>query len=186
MLVSLCLVTAACRQAGVRPDVVSSQAVVLEVPIVEQDELNECGLAAVTALCRYHGVEMPAEERDFLAATARERDGLSGEELQRALERSGLEVYLFQGTLDGSATGLYGHLDRGRPCLAMIAEDAETRHYVLVVGYDPAYQNLILFDPRRGRVLLAVPAFARLWSLASQFTLLAVPKDPGSSEKTRS
>jgi len=182
---------AGCRGSAIRPDVVSSEAVVLELPIVEQDELYECGLAAITALCRYHGMELPPGERALLAATARERAGLSGGELQGALERSGFEVYLFEGTLDRAATGVFAHLDRGRPLLVMTSEDGATRHYELLIGYDPALGNLILFDPRRGRVVLPTTAFETLWARAGRFTLLALPgasaaPGPTQAETTRS
>ncbi len=180
------LLASACAQTGVRQGVVSGEALVLDVPLIEQDELHECGLAAVTALCRYHGVEIPAGDRARLVEIARERAGLSGSELQQALERAGLEVFLFQGTLDRSATGLYAHLERGRPCLAMISRDGESRHYVLVVGYDPAPGSLVLFDPRRGLVLIREPDFERMWARASHFTLLAVPRATGPAEPTRS
>src|SRR5262249_45700202 len=68
-------------------DSLSSDAVTLALPVVKQDELFDCGLAAVSSLCGYWGIAIPPEERAQLAKTASEREGLSGGELREALER---------------------------------------------------------------------------------------------------
>ena len=83
-------------------------------------------------------------------------------------------MFLFEGTLDRSATGLYTHVDRGRPLL-VLNEIGGAMHYVLVIGYDPHADDLVLFDPIRGRVLVPASSFAREWEPARRFTVLAVP-----------
>jgi len=180
------LVSLACLAAGCHTPpapVLSDQAVVLEFPVVRQDELWECGLVSITALAAYYGVDVPPRLRAELAETARENEGLSGGELQAALERLGLEVYLFQGTLTGAPTGLYGQVDRGRPPLVMTSQDGERHHYCLVLGYDPPQGHVVLLDPRRGRVVLPEEVFERSWERSSRFTLLAVPLDSGAGTR---
>jgi ABC-type bacteriocin/lantibiotic exporter with double-glycine peptidase domain len=165
-----------------RPELLSPEAVVLALPLVEQDELYECGLAAITALCRYHGIELAESVRTSLAATAKEKEGLSGGELRDALAQAGLEVFLFEGTLARGTTGLYDHIDRGRPLLVLTSPDGRRHHYLLVIGYDPRPEdvvNLVLFDPSRGQVLVPSSAFERDWERTSRFTLLAVPASGG-------
>jgi ABC-type bacteriocin/lantibiotic exporter with double-glycine peptidase domain len=165
----------ACRAtAPPPPPQLSPGAIVLATPVVEQDELYECGLVAVSALCRFHGVEIPAELRASLVATAAERKGLSGDELRAALAQVGLETFLFPGTLDDSPTGLFHHLAKGRPLIVMTSE-RESDHYVLFIGHDPAQGLVVLLDPRRGRVVLPHAVFERLWEPAGRFTLLALP-----------
>lgn len=169
----------ACRAQGPRSDWISPQAVVLDLPLVEQDELHECGLAAVTVLARYWGRPLPAEESAQLSRLAGEREGLSGSELRAALERNGWEVWIFRGALEAGPTGLYHHIDAGRPLLVMISPDGRTNHYCLVLGYDPLAPSVLLLDPRRGRVATDLAAFERAWDHAQRFTLLAVPRGTG-------
>jgi len=165
----------ACRT---RPPLLSSEAVVLELPLVKQDELWECGLVAITALAGYYGVELAPGQRSELAATAVEQEGLSGAELRAALEAAGFQVFIYPGTLDGGPTGLRPQVDAGRPPLVMVSEDGELHHYCLVLGYDPPAGHVVLLDPRRGRVLLPEEIFERSWARSNHFTLLAVPDAP--------
>lgn len=170
---ALCgLALAACRSEPV----LSADAVVLDVPSVRQEELDQCGLVALEALARYWGHAIPAELDRELAALAREHQGLSGDELVAALERAGFEAFVFAGELDASELSLFHHLDRGRPLLVMLVLEGE-RHYVLVAGYDPTSRHLVLLDGRRGRALIELGDFERAWNAAARFTLLALPLD---------
>jgi ABC-type bacteriocin/lantibiotic exporter with double-glycine peptidase domain len=173
---ALLLGLAACRATSEGTPMLSESAVTLDLPLVRQDELHECGLSAIAALCQYWDLEIPADLRRELAVRAKEEQGLSGGELRRALESVGMETFLFRGTLDREDTGIYRHVDAGRPLLVMfsIAEDAN--HYGLVLGYDEPRSTLVLLDPSRGEILRRVEAFERSWNACNQFTLLAVPK----------
>ena len=162
-----------CR--ATRPPLLTEQAVVLELPLVRQDELWECGLVSITALAGYYGVELDPERSAALAATAVEREGLSGGELRSALEAEGFQVFVFPGTLTEGSSGIYSHVDAGRPPLVMVSDDGELHHYCLVLGYDPPAGHVVLLDPRRGRVVLPEESFERSWERSNRFTLLAVP-----------
>jgi ABC-type bacteriocin/lantibiotic exporter with double-glycine peptidase domain len=166
---------AGCGAAPLAASALSADAVVLPLPVVPQDELYECGLAALSSLCQYHRVELPAPVREALVATAAERQGLSGTELRAALEPLGLEVLVFPGTLDHELTGLYRHVDQGRPLLVMTHERFGTPHYGLFAGYDPARGTVYLLDPRRGPVVWPAATFEAHWQRAGRFTLLATP-----------
>jgi ABC-type bacteriocin/lantibiotic exporter with double-glycine peptidase domain len=177
VLAAACLLGfTACASQPLRPDIVSDQAVVLALPVAMQDELYECGLVSISALCRYHGIEIPQAERERLMHLAAEKQGLSGAELRETLEPLGMEVFIFPGTLDRQPTGLYAQLDAGRPVLVMTLERFGSPHFSLVSGYDEAYGNIHVLDPRRGAVMWPVAAFERLWDRAQRFALLAVPK----------
>lgn len=177
MLVALSL--AACSAAPLGPAALSPDAIVLQVPVVQQDELYECGLVSLSSLCQYHRVSIPASVREALVRTAAQREGLSGAELRAALEELGLEVLIFPGTLDHSVTGLYHHLDEGHPLLVITQERFGSPHYVLVAGYDPPRDTVYLLDPRRGPVVWPVATFQANWERAQKFTLLALPAAPG-------
>jgi ABC-type bacteriocin/lantibiotic exporter with double-glycine peptidase domain len=175
----------ACASAGKPPPPLSESAVRLDLPLVRQDALYDCGLASISALCQYWGVAIPDAERAELARTAQERSGLSGDELRTALEQLGLETYLFRGSLDRTPTGLYGHVDAGRPPLVMLSADGSAHHYGLVLGYDEERGNLILLDPRKGEVLMPVALFERNWERCQRFTLLASRRDESGAANER-
>ncbi len=159
------------------PRLLSPTAVVLPLPVVDQDRLYDCGLVSAAALCRYYRTDVPDDLRDSLLLVAHDHHGLSGGELATALRSLGMEVWVYPGTLDRQPTGLLHHVDAGRPVLVMTGPEDE-RHYVLFVGYDEALGNVCVLDPLRGQVVLPEQAFDRIWSEARRFSLLAVPAVP--------
>src|SRR5882672_3583105 len=161
----------ACSSTQTKLEMLSPSAVVLDLPLVEQDELYECGLAAITAECQYYGLELSAEQRRELVQTAADRKGLSGAELRSALEQVGLDVFIFAGARDHSVTGLYTQVDKQRPPLVLLAPEPESHHYCLFLGYDEPRGNVVLLDPRRGKILMDHTTFDRAWAAAEQFTL---------------
>lgn len=187
-----CVALAGCRSTKVGSPLLSEQAVMLDLPLVRQDELYNCGLAAISALCQYWDVELPADQRASLARLASDEKGLSGNELRAALESRGLETFLFRGALDRSDIGVYKQIDAGRPLVVMVSPDGKAHHYCLVLGYDEPRQNVVLLDPARGQVLRTTRQFDKDWEACERFTLLACPKGvesaPGKSgaEKTTS
>jgi ABC-type bacteriocin/lantibiotic exporter with double-glycine peptidase domain len=186
LLALSCAVFGACQTQPLRREQLSESAIVLDIPLVRQDELHECGLASISALCQYWGIQIPAAEKTHLAQLAKEHEGLSGGELCDALERLGLEAFLFEGTLDRSATGLFHQVELGRPTLVMLAPDAygDRHHYCLVLGYDEPCSRLLLLDPVRGELVTPLATFERDWNRCQRFTLLATPKacEPGDRE----
>ena len=172
----LAAATPSCAGAEPRHYPMSEQAVLLEVPVVRQDRLYECGMAAVSALCAYYAVAPDPQAAAALASLAEAQAGLSGGEVRDYLEALDFEVLLFRGTLDHSATGALRQIDAGRPTLVMISfDEGENHHYCLLVGYDPGMDSVYLLDPRRGLVMLPTARFAQLWNASSYFCLIAVP-----------
>jgi ABC-type bacteriocin/lantibiotic exporter with double-glycine peptidase domain len=168
-LCAMLLGSASCNAVPPR----SETAVRIDVPMVRQDARYECGLASISALCQYWRVEIPDEERAVLARVAAESRGLSGNELRDVLQRLGFEVYVFEGTLDRASTGVYGHVDAGRPPLVMLGAPGAEPHYELVLGYDEPLGLLILLDPVEGEVLVPRAGFEQSWEQCRRFTLLA-------------
>ena len=169
------LLLAACGIAPDRAQSMSAQAVVLETPVVEQDEMYDCGLAAISSLCGYYGVEIPEGERAGLTQLANEKEGLSGTELRGALERLGMEVYLFEGRLDEGPTSLHANVLARRPMLVLLVLGG-AHHYSLVVGFDPEADSLVLVDPKFGRIVMDRDSFEQRWAETRHFALLAVPR----------
>src|SRR5580765_3161352 len=98
VLAAALLAATGCGILPYRKADLSSRAVVLETPQTQQDEMYDCGLAAISALCGYYDVPIPDAERAELAQLASKNEGLSGSELRAALQRCGMEVYLFEGS----------------------------------------------------------------------------------------
>lgn len=166
-----------CRTTPTLAMPLSESAVRLDLPLVRQNALYDCGLASISALCQYWGVEIPDEEKAILARKAEENGGLSGSEVRTALEQIGMEVYLFGGSLDRTPIGIYGHIDAGRPMLVMVSNDESEHHYELVLGYDELRGNLILLDPMKGEIIVPITLFDRNWARCQRFTLLACRKE---------
>jgi predicted double-glycine peptidase len=179
------LVASACSSTQPRR-ALSSDAHVLDCPIVQQEDEFGCGLTAVSALCAYWNVEIPAEERARLEKLASKEEGLSGDELEHSLANLGFETYLFRGTLDHEVTGLLAQADARRPALVMLAPEPNRHHYVLFIGYDESERNACLLDPVRGRVIVPYETFETSWSGCKHFTLLAVPVSKGTASTTSS
>lgn len=171
----LCAAPLGCATPTTRA-ALSSEAKVLDLPFLEQDEMYACGLASIQVLCSYWNVSIDPAERARLAHIAQEEEGLSGGELRESLEALGFETYLFHGSLNHDATGLFRHVDERRPPLVMLSPEPEKRHYVLVMGYDEPERNICLLDPVRGRVLVPYETFEKSWADCERFTLLAVPR----------
>jgi hypothetical protein len=71
------LILALCAACATTPrPMLSREAKVLDLPLVEQDEMYACGLVSVKALCQYWNMPISPAESDRLARMAREHEGL--------------------------------------------------------------------------------------------------------------
>ena len=169
------LVLAGCGIAPYRAQNMSSNAVVLQTPEVPQDDMYDCGLAAISSLCGYYGIEIPASQRAELAKQAARHEGLSGTELREALESVGMEAYLFEGRIREGTTSLQDNILARRPMLVLI-DLGGAKHYSLVVGFDPDADSLVLLDPRLSMIVMTTASFEERWAPTRHFALLAVPR----------
>ena len=98
-------------------------ALLLDVPLVRQEERRTCGFAAAEMLSRYYGAPISDEDRELLRTEADSAKGVSGRVLKEALERNGLRVYIFAGELldEESPGGIAYHLKKGRPVVVMLS-----------------------------------------------------------------
>lgn len=174
--VGICALTllAACASTTRRP-VVSREARILDLPVVTQDRMYDCGLVSISSLCKYWNTDIPEDVQQRLSARAAEKEGLSGTELCQALNDLGFETFLFRGSLDDETTGLRAQIEAHRPAVIMLASPSGSQHYVLFVGFDDLERNVCLLDPVRGRVLVPYETFDVSWGACDHFTLVAVP-----------
>lgn len=169
--------------APAAPGQVSPDAVVLAVPAYEQQGQYDCGHATLSMLFAYYAHKPDAARSQALSAKAESEFGTTGADLCSYLESEEFDALLFSGEISNELTGLFYHLDRGRPLIACLGNDATdktSRHFVLVVGYDPHSELIFVQDPVRGGVRIAYWQFDVFWKRCDRFCLLAVPKTLGS------
>jgi ABC-type bacteriocin/lantibiotic exporter with double-glycine peptidase domain len=174
----LAVCSAGCAQPGFRaqPPEISPDAVVLDVPVVQQEARDECGLATMRALLGYYSVPFPEEEQARMAELAHAGHGLSGAELKDGLHRLGLEAFLYHGSLDRSTGGVLRCVDDSTPPLVLLGSGEEgVYHYTLFTGYEPGAETVYLFDPALGNVRVTRDEFLSRWRETGSFTLLAFP-----------
>lgn len=155
----------------------SPEAVVLHVPVVLQNDRYDCGVSALSMLLAYYGHPADAAKAEPMREKADSQQGLTGAELEEYLKAEGLEVALFEGALTHTIRGLYYHLDRGRPLVVALGLGGGNNHFVLVTGYDPVNDWVLLQDPMRGALVSAAGQFEHSWKQTGRFTLLATPKE---------
>jgi predicted double-glycine peptidase len=162
-----------------RPDThrgLSADAVLLDVPLVQQQGRYDCGLGSLSMLFAFYETPVrPALAAEFRQLAATE-DGLTGADLKGFVAAHGYDSFLFRGRSGGEgATSLRHHVDRGRPLVVALSPDGESNHFVLIIGYDPE-KDLVLFqDPQRGGGAYPRWQFDALWRAGENFCLLAVP-----------
>jgi ABC-type bacteriocin/lantibiotic exporter with double-glycine peptidase domain len=155
----------------------SDDAVVLLVPIVLQDDKYDCGVSALSMLLAYYGHPCDPAKADVLRKKADAEEGLTGADLVDYLKSEGLHTALFQGDFSRGDTGLFNHLDRGRPLIVALNSGADNNHFVLIAGYDPENDWILVQDPWRGALIFSRVQFEHAWAGAMHFTLLATPKE---------
>ncbi|MCC6148850.1 MAG: C39 family peptidase [Planctomycetes bacterium] len=154
----------------------SGQAVVLNVPVVMQDDPYDCGVAALSMLLAYYGHKSDPQKAAPLRAKAAREEGLTGADLEDYLKSEGLNTALFAGELSHDLKGIYYHLDRGRPLIVAMNVSDAGNHFVLLTGYDARNDWILVQDPQRGALVCVSGQFEYAWKRGSHFTLLATPK----------
>ena len=152
----------------------------MSVPRVAQTGANDCGLACLVALLRFHGLE-PDEEAARRFSPARVGAGpIAAGELEAYLEERQFRVALVHGSLDHTyPTGLLALLETGLPVLVALAigeGESPARHFVLVVGFDPAPGWVFVMDPARGVGAIPYRRFEEHWARADHLMLVAAPE----------
>lgn len=152
----------------------SSKKIQIAVGFVRQDAPTFCGIAALDMLTGYYRQPLGLDAEQGLKEEAIQTGGISGKSLKLALEEAGYDAFIFPGTLNRLASGIYPQIDLGRPVIVMIG--IGPRHYCVVVGYDEQQARIVVLDPAQGICSIPISDFVTRWREAHYFTLLAVPK----------
>lgn len=156
----------------------------LDVPFLPQTE-DLCGGAAVAMVLRYWGDG--ARPDDFAALVDRTRAGIAADVLAADVRRRGWTSLPFQGAPGRAGLDeMRGHVDAGRPVVALIAVGPDRYHYVVVVAVTD--DALVVHDPAQApfRVLPAA-AFDEAWAASGRWALMVLPSDqgPGTGDRGR-
>ena len=167
LIVAVCVLLTACVSAPPTLPTPLRQGVELTEVSFHPQEDYQCGPAALATVLNAADVQVSPEElvgAVYLPA----RQGSLQVELLAAVRARGRVPYLLEGTL----AAVVAELMAGRPVLVMQnlgVKAIPVWHYAVVVGFDPARDELILrsgTDPRR-RTSLA--RFERTWSRSQRW-----------------
>ncbi len=106
-----------------------------------------------------------------------EAHGIYASSMEKYLREQGYKTFAVRGTW----ADLEEHLLKGRPLIAGLRPDGNTRvyHYVVIAGLDST-NNLVMFNDPAGRKLSKLDrrTFEKEWKATSNWMLLAVPQSP--------
>ena len=145
-------------------------AVSLDVPAIKQP-YNLCLATCVSMVLKYWGLDVsPKAIADRIPVY---RDGVTGQDLQHVVERSGFRGFLIQPPFED----LLEHLRKGRPTVVSLPSRGDSRHAVVLTGFDDRTRSLLLIDPASGKKRsLDYATFQRKWETAKRWTFLIVPQ----------
>ncbi|MGH8084051.1 MAG: PA2778 family cysteine peptidase [Lysobacter sp.] len=142
-----------------------------DVPFYPQDQY-QCGPAALATVLVDSGVQTSPEAlvpQVYLPG----REGSLQLELVAATRRAGRIPYVIEPTTDA----LLAELQAGRPVLVLqnlLVRSAPRWHYAVLVGTDPARNEVILNSGTERGLQVAAPKFLRTWDWAGRWGLLAL------------
>ncbi len=173
---TLVLFMAGCASTPPWPETAGGRAgqppVQLDVPFFPQEQY-QCGPAALASMLTSQDVAVTAEElvpRVYLP----EREGSLKVELVAAARQYGLLVY----SLEPGLADILAEIDAGHPVLVMqnLGFDWFAQwHFAVVIGYDPAEEELILHTDTRRANRQPVSLFYRTWNRAGQWAAVILP-----------
>lgn len=145
----------------------------LDVPFLPQTE-DLCGGAAVAMVLRYWG-ERQVYPEDFAALVDRGASGIRTDILTAEVTRRGWQSFPFSADQEGSGGWVRGHVDRGRPIVALIEVSPNRYHYVVIVAWTGT--QVIVHDPARAPFrVMSHAEFERGWAAAGRWALLLLPR----------
>lgn len=151
----------------------------LDVPFVQQPE-DGCGAASIAMVMQYweqHRGEQATPTSDVAhiqqAIFTEQAKGAYASAVDRYLQNHGYATYV----VHGDEALLEHHIDHGRPLIVALKPTASSRlHYVVVAGFDPEQQLLLINDPAQRKLLKVNSSdFDREWKATGNWTLLALP-----------
>lgn len=134
------------------------------VPYVRQGEDNTCGQAVMSMALQFWGQDISYQQ--VVNESNPINVGTSYTTMQNYLRKKGLAA---QSYYNANLEQVIAEIDAGRPAIVLLEFDALFfTHYVLVVGYNPRRNTLIIHESQSTPyVEIAVQEFLNLWEAPS-------------------
>ncbi|MDO8679004.1 MAG: C39 family peptidase [Acidobacteriota bacterium] len=155
----------------------------LDVPYLPQTE-DLCGGAAAAMVLRYWG-ERQVYPEDFAGLVDRSASGIRTDVLVAEVTRRGWRSFPVAAGTDAAGPWIRGHIDQGRPIVALIEVSPNRYHYIVIVAWTGS--QVIVHDPARAPFRVMPQAeFDREWAAAGRWALLLLPSEDGATAPTAS
>ncbi|HUB28821.1 MAG TPA: C39 family peptidase [Terracidiphilus sp.] len=157
-----------------------AKALWIDVPFVAQPA-EGCGAASIAMVMQYWEQQQgkppsPAAGADQILRALHDgaAHGIYARDMVNYFQQNGFRTFAFA----GEWPDLQRHLAKGRPLIVALQPGPDRPlHFVVVAGLDPAQQLVLLNDPAQRKLLKEEDArFAKEWTAAGNWTLLAVPE----------
>ncbi len=150
---------------------ISAQApVLIEVPVLKQP-YDLCLATSVSMVMKYWGTDI--SPRAIAEQVSVYHNGTTGRDLQQFVEERGFRGFLIEPPFED----LVDHMRKGRPLVIAFPARGNSRHAMVLTGFDADKQLLYLNDPAGGRRrTLDYGTFQRRWEAAHRWTFLVVPR----------
>jgi hypothetical protein len=173
---ALLLLVATATAAGVRPEqahgAIGGAGRLLDVPYLPQTP-DLCGGAAVAMVLRYWG-ERQVYAEDFEHLVDRSVAGIRTDALAAEVGRRGWQALPFAAPDSTAGEWIRGHVNNGRPVIALIEVGPDRYHYVVIVAWTG--ERVIAHDPARAPFrVLSRAEFDGAWAAAGNWALLVLP-----------
>ena len=161
---------AGCAHVDTRPPALPPAAELTATPFFPQRDF-ECGPAALATVLAASGVPVTADQltRDVYIP---DRRGSLQAEMLAAARRRGRIAYPVQGLAD-----MVAQLRAGMPVVVLERLGSwplQTWHYAVVIGFDPARQQLVLRSGTERRLVVEQAAFQRSWAPGGEWAFVTL------------
>jgi tetratricopeptide (TPR) repeat protein len=173
---ALLLLVATATEAGARPGqthgAIGGAGRLLDVPYLPQTP-DLCGGAAVAMVLRYWG-ERQVYAEDFEHLVDRSVAGIRTDALAAEVGRRGWQALPYAAPDSTAGEWMHGHVNNGRPVIALIEVGPDRYHYVVIVAWTG--ERVIAHDPARAPFrVLSRAEFDGAWAAAGHWALLVLP-----------
>ena len=144
---------------------------VRDVPLVRQENLEDCGAAAAAMVLAYY--RHPASVDTLTHEMPVPDGGLAARDVRTLLRRRGLHAFVIEGTVDD----LQHELSAGRPVIVGTVDPVDRHrvrsHYQVVVALRG--DQVVTLDPAAGWEVTPAHAFQIEWQAAEHTAIVALP-----------
>lgn len=145
---------------------------------VRQRHQSDCGPAALSAVLQFWGLPDSRRQVEAEVSGGQATPGATAGDLRDYARDRGLSAYVFEGSLED----IRHELRAGRPVIVGVHQQFTSErvlaHYVVVIGYHPRKQQVLVMDPAFGFRQDSVAGFLKEWRGSHELVLVVLPRTP--------